>query len=107
MSGVSDKDPYIRINGTTVQPGHASVNAIFTNSALVIHNNVAKVRKFTEGGTNVNQYAAEIPVAEAENIIVSGPVLIIGGVLEEQNMRSSHNTSKAARTGLGVIEDGK
>ena len=107
LSGSTPKDPYIRINGATVQAGTASTSAIFTNSALIIHNNEAKVKKFTEFITTLNQTAAAIPVADAENIIVSGPMLITGGVLETVDMNNSHNTSKTARTGLGVSADGK
>ena len=107
MDGSTDKDPYIRINGAVAQKGHAVVSAIFSNSALIIHNNVAKVRKFTETHTNLNSVAAAIPVAQAENIIVCGPILITSNEIESQNMSNSHNTSKTARTGLGVTADGK
>lgn len=107
MSGASDKDPYIRINGTTVQEGHLGVSRTFTNAALLIHNNVATVRKFTESGTNLNLVAAAIPVSQAENVIVCGPMLITDGVLENLSTTTSHNTSSTARTGLGVSEDGK
>lgn len=108
MSGATaEKDPYIRINGVEVQKGHAVTSAMFTNSALIIHNNVAKVRKFTEFVTNLNQIAAAIPVSEAENIIVCGPILLASNEIESQNMSNSHNTSKTARTGLGVTADGK
>ena len=107
ISGASDKDPYIRINGVEIQIGHLGVSATFTNAALIIHNNVATVRKFTENHTNLNQVAAAIPVAQAENIIVCGPILITSDSIESQNMSSSHNTSQAARTGLGVSADGK
>ena len=108
MSGATaEKDPYIRINGVEVQKGHAVTTAMFTNSALIIHNNVAKVRKFSELVTNLNQIAAAIPVSEAENILVCGPILITSNEIESQNMSNSHNTSKTARTGLGVTADGK
>lgn len=107
MSGASDKDPYIRINGTTVQNGHSQVSPIFTNAALTLHNNVATVRKITTGGTNQNSVAAAIPVAEAEDIIVCGPMLIKDGVIENLDMAASHNKSSTARTGLGVTADGK
>lgn len=107
MSGASDKDPYIRINGTTVQEGHLGASRTFTNAALLIHNNVARVRKFTESGTNLNLIAAAIPVSQAENVIVSGPMLITDGTLESLSTTTSHNTSSTARTGLGVSEDGK
>ncbi len=107
MSGASDKDGYVRIKGTTAQSGHAVTSAIFTNSALIIHNNVARVRKFTEFVTNLNTIAAAIPVSEAENMIVCGPILITDNEIEAQNMSNSHNTSKAARTGVGVTADGK
>lgn len=107
MSGTSDKDPYIRIDGTTIQDGHLGVNRIFTNSALLIHDNVAKIRKFTESGNRLNQVAAAIPVSEAQNIIVCGPMLITDGQLETQDMDNSHNSSSTARTGLGVTADGK
>ncbi len=108
MSGSSNKDPFIRINGATVQSGHEVTSAIFTNSALIIHKNVAKVTKFTEFVTNLNEIAAKrFPAAEAENMIMCGPILISAGEIESQNMSNSHNTSKAARTGLGVTTDGK
>ena len=108
MSGATAlKDPYVRINGITVQDGHPVTSAMFTNSALIIHKNVAKVRKFTEFVTNLNQIAAAIPVSEAENMIVCGPILISNDKIEDQNMSNSHNTSKTARTGLGVTADGK
>lgn len=103
----SDKDPYIRINGVTVQSGHLNVSAIFTNSALIIHNNVASVRKFTENHKNLNQVAAAIPVAEAENIIVCGPMLITSNEIENLDMSVGHNNSQTSRTGLGVSADGK
>lgn len=103
----SDKDPYIRINGTTIQAGHLGVSQIFTNSALLIHNNVATVRKFTESHTNLNQVAAAIPVAQAENMIVCGPMLITNGVIENLNMSTGHNNAITGRTGLGVTADGK
>ena len=107
MSGASDKDGYVRINGATAQTGHAVTSAIFTNSALIIHNNVARVRKFTEFVTNLNSIAAAIPVSEAENMIVCGPILITDNEIEPQNMSNSHNTSATARTGVGVSADGK
>ncbi|MBD1420178.1 phosphodiester glycosidase family protein [Sphingobacterium chuzhouense] len=107
LGGASDKDPYIRINGTTIQDGHLGVSQIFTNSALLIHNNVATIRKFTESGTNLNQTAAAIPVSEAENIIVCGPMLIVDGVIENLNMETGHNNAITGRTGLGVTADGK
>lgn len=102
----SDKDPYIRINGITVQEGHLGVPLIFTNSALTITNNMASVRKFTETHTNLNLVAAAIPVSQAENVIVCGPILMVDDVVVSQNT-SSHNTSLTARTGLGVTADGK
>lgn len=107
LGSASDKDPYIRINGTTIQDGHLGVSQIFTNSALLIHNNVATVRKFTESGTNLNQTAAAIPVSEAENIIVCGPMLITDGVIENLNMETGHNNAITGRTGLGITADGK
>lgn len=107
FGGTVDKDPYIRINGNTVQAGHTGVNQLFTNSALIIHNNVATVRRFTESGTNLNLVAADIPVAEAENVIVCGPMLITDGEIDIVSPTNSHNTSLTARTGLGVTADGK
>lgn len=107
MDGASDKDPYIRINGVKVQDGHLNVNSIFTNAALTIHNNVATIRNFTTGGKNQNQIAAAIPVAEAENVIVCGPMLIKDNVIENLDMSVSHNSSSTARTGFGVTADGK
>lgn len=107
MSGAVDKDPFIRIDGNTVQNGHLGISQVFSNAALTIHNNVAGIRKFSENHTNLNQIAAAIPVAQAQNVIVSGPILIKDGVLEQQNMASSHNTSVTARTGIGVSADGK
>lgn len=107
LGGAGDKDPYIRINGATIQDGHLGVSQIFTNSALLIHNNIATIRKFTESGTNLNQTAAAIPVSEAENIIVCGPMLITNGVIENLNMETGHNNTITGRTGLGVTADGK
>lgn len=107
MSGAVDKDPYIRIDGNTVQDGHLNVNPIFTNSALIIHNDVAMVRKFTTGDRNQNQIAAAIPVGQARNVIVCGPMLITSGVIENLDMSNNHNSSLTARTGLGVSADGK
>lgn len=105
--GASDKDPYIRINGATVQDGHLNVSPIFTNAALIINNNVATIMKFTAAGNNLNLDAAALPVATAQNVIVCGPILITADELEAQNMSSTHNTSSAARTGIGVTADGK
>ncbi|MNL31937.1 hypothetical protein D3C87_1537560 [compost metagenome] len=107
FGGASDKDPYIRINSTTVQNGHLNVSQIFTNSALLINNNVATVRKFTEAGKNLNLVAAAIPTTEAQNIIVCGPMLISSGVIEALDMSTGHNYSETGRTGLGVTTDGK
>lgn len=107
FSGSSDKDPYIRINATTVQNGHTNVSQLYTNSALFIHNNVATVRKFTESGNNLNLVAAAIPITQAQNIIVCGPMLISSGVIEPLDMSTGHNNSQTARTGLGVTADGK
>lgn len=107
MSGATDKDPYIRINGKTVQAGHEKVNAIFTNAALLINNNIATIRKFTENTTNLNEKAAEIPVSQASNVILCGPMLLADGKLENLDMSKSHNYSSTARTGLGVTADGK
>lgn len=107
MSGSTNKDPYIRINGTTVQVGHTNVSPLFTNAALLIHDNIATVRKFSENVTNLNEKAAAIPVSQAENIIVCGPILITNGQIEHQDMSRSHNSSFTARTGLGVTADGK
>lgn len=107
MSGATDKDPYIRIDGETVQNGHASVSQIYTNSVLIIHKNVASIRKFTQSGTNFNSVAAAIPATIAQNMIVCGPMLITKGIVENLDMSKSHNSSYTARTGLGVSEDGK
>ena len=107
FNGSSNKDPYIRINGETVQDGHLGVNQLFTNSALLINDNVATVRKFTGSSTNLNQTAAAIPVSKAQNIIVSGPMLITNGVIENLDMSKSHNSSLTGRTGVGVSTDGK
>ncbi|MEQ7801121.1 phosphodiester glycosidase family protein [Pedobacter sp. ASV1-7] len=107
FGGSSDKDPYIRINSATVQNGHTNVSQIFTNSALLINNNVATVRKFTESGKNLNLVAAAIPATEAQNIIVCGPMLITSGIIEALDMSASHNSSQTSRTGLGVTIDGK
>lgn len=107
-AGGADKDPYIRINGTTMQAGHTSgVSVHFANAALLIHNNVASVRRLGTSGSTLNQVAAAIPVAEAENIIVCGPMLIIDGVIDIVSPTNSHNTSSVARTGLGVAADGR
>lgn len=106
LGGARDKDPYIRIDGKTVQNGHLGVSQLFTNSALLINNNVATVRKFTDSGTNLNQVAAVIPPSQAQNIIVCGPMLITDGSIEDLNMSQSHNSSSTGRTGLGVVEDG-
>jgi len=103
----TDKDPYIRINSATVQNGHTNISQLYTNSALLIHNNVATVRKFSESGKNLNLVAAAIPTAQAQNIIVCGPMLITAGVIENLDMTTSHNSSSTARTGLGVTADGK
>ena len=107
MSGATDKDPYIRINGATVQVGHTKVSPLFTNAALLINDNIASIRKFTENVTNLNEMAAAIPVSQANNVIVCGPMLITNGKLESLDMSRSHNSSSTARTGLGVTADGK
>ena len=107
FGGSTDKDPYIRINTTTVQHGHTDISPLYTNSALLIHNNVATVRKFTESGRNLNLVASAIPVAQAQNIIVCGPMLITSGVIEGLDMSTGHNNSLTGRTGLGVTADGK
>jgi len=107
LGSTVDKDPHIRINGITVQEGHAGVSGLFTNAALLIHNNVASVRILGTSGTNFNQVAAAIPVSEAENIIVCGPMLITDGVIGVVSPTNEHNTSSYARTGLGVSADGK
>ncbi|WP_316809944.1 phosphodiester glycosidase family protein [Pedobacter heparinus] len=106
-NGSSNKDPYIRINAATVQNGHTDVSQLYTNSALLIHNNVATVKKFTESGKNLNLVAAAIPITQAENIIVCGPMLITSGTIETLDMSVGHNSSQTARTGLGVTADGK
>jgi hypothetical protein len=107
MSGTTNKDPYIRINGARVQDGHSGVSTHFTNAALLIHNNAASVRRLGTSGNNLNQVAAAIPVAQAEHVIVCGPMLITDGVIDIVNPTNSHNTSSTARTGLGVSADGK
>jgi exopolysaccharide biosynthesis protein len=108
MSGATtDKDPYIRINGVTVQHGHTNVSPLFTNAALLINDNIASIRKFTENATNLNEKAAAIPVSQADNVIVCGPMLIANGNLESLDLSRSHNSSSTARTGLGVTVDGK
>lgn len=107
MSGASDKDPYIRINGETMQAGHMNISYLFTNAALIIHNNVAKIQKFSESGRNLNQIAASIPTDQAQNIIVCGPMLVTDNVIENLDMTSAHNKAITARTGLGISRDGK
>lgn len=107
LSGATDKDPYIRINGATIQNGNLDVSPIFTNAALVINKNVASIVKFTANNNNLNLIAAALPVIEAENVLVCGPILITGNQIEDQNLASTHNTSSAARTGIGVSADGK
>ena len=108
MSGATDKDPYIRINGTTVQVGHEKVSTHFTNAALLINDNIASIRKFTENATNLNEKAAAIPVSQARNMILCGPMLLTNGNIDgDLDMSKSHNSSSTARTGLGVTADGK
>jgi exopolysaccharide biosynthesis protein len=107
LGGASDKDPYIRIDGKTVQNGHLGVSQLFTNAALLIHDDVASVRKFRESGTNLNLVASAIPPSQAQNIMVCGPMLISEGIIEDLNMSQSHNSSLTGRTGIGVTEDGK
>lgn len=107
MAGATDKDPYIRINGATVQVGHEKVSTHFTNAALLINNNLATIRKFTENATNLNEKAAAIPVSQASNVIVCGPMLLSNGQIENLDMSKTHNYSSTARTGLGVTADGK
>jgi exopolysaccharide biosynthesis protein len=65
------------------------------------------VRKFTETGLNLNQVAAAIPAAQAENIIVCGPMLVTSNQIENVDMSIGHNSSQTSRTGLGVTADGK
>jgi hypothetical protein len=107
MAGTTDKDPYIRINGATVQVGHEKVSTHFTNAALLIKNNLATIRKFTENATNLNEKAAAISVSQASNVIVCGPMLLSNGQIENLDMSKTHNSSSTARTGLGVTADGK
>lgn len=104
MPGVTPKDPYIRINGAEVQAGTTgNVSWYFVNASLLIHNNMALVRRNEErdGILNLNLSAAAIPVSAAQNIIVCGPLLLSNHLIEDLSM-GSHNTSLAARTGLGV-----
>lgn len=107
LSGSYDKDPYIRIDGSTVQSGDLNVNNIFTNSVLIVNENVATVRKFTQDHYNQNLIASAIPVAQAKNIIVCGPMLVNSGTIESLDMSVGHNSSQTARTGIGVTADGK
>ncbi len=107
LSGSYDKDPYIRIDGATVQSGDLNVNSVFTNSVLIVNENVATVRKFTQDHYNQNLIAAATPFAQAKNMIVCGPMLVTSGKIESLDMSISHNSSLAARTGLGVTADGK
>src|SRR5690606_534202 len=65
LGATVDKDPYIRINGIMVQEGHLSnVSVHFANAALLIHNNVASVRRLGTSGGTLNRVAAAIPVSE-------------------------------------------
>lgn len=107
LAGTYDKNGYVRINGNEVQAGDLNVNDVFTNAALIINNNVATVRKFTETGFNQNLIAQAIPVSQAENIIVCGPKLITDNEIEDVDIKNAHNSSQTARTGLGVSADGK
>jgi exopolysaccharide biosynthesis protein len=107
LSGSYDKDPYIRIDGAVIQSGDLNVNSVFTNSVLIVNENVATVRKFTQDHYNQNLIAAAIPVAQAKNMIVCGPMLVTSGKIESLDMSVSHNSSQTARTGLGVSADGK
>lgn len=102
----SPKNPYIRINGQKVQDGDSPVNALFTNAALLIQENVVTIQKLGSG-TTLNKVASEIPASKAKDIIVCGPMLITNGVIESLDMTNSHNSSSTARTGLGVSADGK
>lgn len=104
--GSTPKDPYIRIDGATIQDGTASTSYYFANAALIIHNNVASVRRLGTSGRGLNQVAANIPVSEAANVIVCGPMLLTDHVIEDLST-SDHNTSITARTGLGVTADGR
>src|SRR5690606_41450268 len=54
--------------------------------------------------SNLNQVAADIPVAEAENVIVCGPMLITDDEIDIVSPTNSHNTSLTSRTGLGVTD---
>lgn len=106
MSGTTEKNPYIRINGTTVQAGNTGVNPIFTNAVLTIKNNVASVSKVIGSGWSLNLEAAKIPFSEASDVIVCGPILLTSGEIEDIDMSNSHNYSQTSRTGLGVLEEG-
>lgn len=102
------KDPYIRIDGETVELGtNEPISTHFTNAALLIHDNVATVRRLGTSGNTLNEVAANIPVEEAKNVIVSGPMLINNREVEVVNPTNAHNTATTARTGLGVTADGK
>lgn len=106
LAGTYDKNGYVRINGNQVQAGDLNVTQVFTNSALIINNNVATVRKFTDNNLNLNLVAQAIPATQAANIIVCGPMLVTNNELEDVDMTISHNSSITSRTGLGVSADG-
>lgn len=103
LAGSTPKNPYIRIDGVTIQEGDTNVSSKFTNSALLIKNNVAEVRKFSENSRNLNSIAATIPLIAADDIIVCGPILMINNNFETEDL----DTSLTSRTGLGIAEDGK
>lgn len=107
MQGTTEKNPYIRIDGVTVQSGNTNVNPIFTNAALTIKDNVARVRKIIGSGRRLNVEAAKIPLSDASDVIVCGPILLTSGEIADIDMSNSHNYSHTARTALGVVTDGK
>lgn len=103
LGGSSDKNPYVRINGVTKQDGDRNVSPKFTNAALLIKDNVASVRKFEGNSRHQRELAAAIPVSEADDIMVCGPILMTNNTFETKDLDTAPNS----RTGLGVTEDGK
>ena len=97
--GGTNHDGFIRVDGVVKVAGGRSCEAFFADGAFVIDDNVPAIHS-----VNGNAGAEALP---SENVVGSGPLLMLNGTVLNVDNTSDHNTISHPRTAIGVTRDGR
>ena len=97
--GGTAHDGFIRVDGVVKVAGGRSCEAFFADGAFVIDDNVPAIHS-----VNGNAGAEALP---SENLVGSGPLLMLNGTVLNVDNTSDHNTISHPRTAIGVTRDGR